>query len=60
MSPSSTACDALSTAVFVMGLDKGMEFINSLDDTYAVFVDNDYKISLSEGLYFEENIIKIK
>ena len=60
ISPSSTACDALSTAVFVMGLDKGMEFINSLDDTYAVFVDNDYKISLSEGLYFEENIIKIK
>lgn len=47
--------DALSTAVFVMGLEKGLSLINSMDDTYAVFITDDYKIHLSDGLRMNEN-----
>lgn len=47
--------DALSTATFVMGLEKGLSLINSMDDTYAVFITDDYKIHLSDGLRINEN-----
>jgi thiamine biosynthesis lipoprotein len=48
-----TDADILSTAVFVMGANKGMEFINSQKDTFAVIVDKDGKIEISPGLAIE-------
>lgn len=45
----SLAADALSTACFVMGLEAGMEYIDGLEDIYAVFVTEDYKVHLSQG-----------
>ena len=42
--------DALSTACFSLGLDRGMDLIDSLDETYAIFVTDDYEIHYSEGL----------
>ena len=42
-------CDALSTTVFAMGLEEGMELINSLNDTYAIFITEDMEIHYSEG-----------
>lgn len=45
----STDCDALSTTVFAMGLTQGMELINSLENTYAVFITEDMEIHFSEG-----------
>lgn len=39
--------DALSTACFTLGLEKGMELIRSLDDTEAVFVTSDGEMHLS-------------
>ncbi|MGG7176965.1 FAD:protein FMN transferase [Clostridium paraputrificum] len=41
--------DALSTSVFAMGVDKGLEFINTQKDIEAIFVTKDNKIYLSEG-----------
>lgn len=41
--------DALSTSVFSMGITKGLEFINSLPDTEAIFITKDHKIYLTEG-----------
>lgn len=41
--------DALSTACLVMGLEEGMKLIDSLDDVYAIFVDNEYNIYYSAG-----------
>lgn len=45
----SVDCDALSTSVFAMGLEKGMELINSLENTWAVFITEDMEIHYSEG-----------
>ena len=52
LSPQSVDGDGLSTTCFALGLEKGMELINSLDDIYAVFVTEDYSLHYSEG--FEE------
>lgn len=42
--------DALSTAVFGMGLDNGYGYVNTLDNTEAIFVTKDNKIYLSNGI----------
>lgn len=47
--PCSADCDALSTSLFLLGLDEGMKFIDSLDDYYAVFVTDNYEVIYSEG-----------
>lgn len=53
--------DALSTGVFVMGLDKGMELVNSLDDVEAVFITKDNKLVISDGLKMnDKNQISIQ
>lgn len=46
--------DGLSTSCFALGLDKGMELVNSLPDVQAIFITEDGKVQLSEG--FEEEI----
>lgn len=48
--PSSTFNDALSTAVFVMGLREGLGMINRIDGYDAVVMDNQRKIHYSTGL----------
>ena len=50
ISDSSMDGDALSTICFALGLDKGMELIESLDDVEAVFVTDDYEIISSSGV----------
>ena len=50
ISKSSADADALSTSCFILGKEKGMELIDSLEDTYAVFIDNNLEISYSKGL----------
>ncbi len=47
---SSIDADALSTAAFVLGLEKGMELVESLDGVEAVFIDVDKKIYVTDGL----------
>lgn len=46
--------DALSTTCFALGLEKGMKLIESLPDTYAVFITSDYELHYTKG--FKENI----
>jgi thiamine biosynthesis lipoprotein len=45
-----TDTDALSTSVFVMGVDKGLKLVNSLPDTEAIIIDNLGRMHYSEGL----------
>lgn len=48
--PLSVYNDALSTAVFVMGLEKGLGMINALDNFEAVVMDANRKMHYSNGL----------
>ena len=54
ISKDSATGDALSTACFALGLEKGMELIHSLTDVYAVFITSDGELHFSDG--FLENI----
>jgi thiamine biosynthesis lipoprotein len=48
--PQSVYNDALSTAVFVMGLEKGIGLINSLPEFEAIVMDNKRRMHYSQGL----------
>lgn len=41
--------DGLSTACFALGLEKGMELINTLSDVQAVFITDDYELHYSDN-----------
>ena len=49
ISESSAVGDALSTACFAMGMEKGIELVNSLNNVYAVFLTSDGTMHFSEG-----------
>ena len=49
ISKDSATGDALSTSCFALGLEKGMELINSLPDVYAAFITADGKLHFSDG-----------
>lgn len=46
---SNAFADALATAVFVMGKEKGMRLIESINDTEAMIIDDEGKIFYSSG-----------
>jgi thiamine biosynthesis lipoprotein len=48
-----TDADALSTAVFVMGPNRGLAFVAMFPDTYAVIIDRDGNVTTSPGLSLE-------
>ena len=50
VSEKSVVCDALSTTVFVMGLEKGFAYIESLDQVEALFITEDGIIYRTSGL----------
>ena len=47
---SSTDGDGLSTTCFALGLDAGMDLIESLDHTEAVFITSDMQVHKSSGI----------
>lgn len=47
---SSIDADALSTAAFILGLEKGMKFIESINSVDAVFITKDKKVYTTEGI----------
>ncbi len=48
-------CDALSTAFFVMGIDKSLEYLSGNQHLGAIFIDNEGEIYLTNNL---ENAFK--
>lgn len=50
LSEASVDGDGLSTTCFSLGLDKGMELLNSLDGVYGCFIDEDYNVYYSDGM----------
>ena len=53
ISNDATLTDMLSTAVFIMGAKRGLPFVSSFPDTYAVVVDKDGNVATSPGLVLE-------
>lgn len=47
---SAELADALATAVFVMGLETGLDFINQLDGVEGIIIDADNKIHTSKNI----------
>lgn len=48
--PDATTTDALSTSVFVLGLEHGMKLVNKLPGIDAILVDSDGRLHYSAGL----------
>lgn len=55
ISNSSEAGDALSTTTFALGVDKGLSLINNIEKTEAIFITNENKIILTDGLEINED-----
>mgnify|MGYP000919011654 CR=1 FL=1 len=47
---SSLDADALSTSIFILGLEKGLELINQLEGFEAIFITDNLGVVLTEGL----------
>ncbi|WP_394352403.1 FAD:protein FMN transferase [Pelagihabitans pacificus] len=52
---SAELCDALATAVFIMGKESGLALINQLGGTEAIVVDDQNKVHKSSGILFESD-----
>lgn len=50
LSPSSMEADALSTTLFLLGIPRGLEYIETVPDVEAVFIDKSHKVYPSSGL----------
>lgn len=53
-SPSAELSDALSTAVFVKGVEKGLQFISNLPQTYCIIIDENNQIHFSKNISLNE------
>ncbi len=53
--PDATTTDALSTSVFVLGRERGMELVNELPDIDAILVDSKGRLHYSAGIESAEN-----
>lgn len=48
----SLAADALSTILFVAGMEKGLEFLKNFPQTDAILVDSDLQVYVTKGLRY--------
>lgn len=52
VSESSLAADALSTTLFVAGMEKGLAFLKSFPHTEAILVDTELNVCITRGLRY--------
>ncbi len=52
-SPSAELSDALATAVYAMGKEKGISFVNQLPETHAIIIDDNNTVVFSNDLNYE-------
>lgn len=50
VSDNSFDADALSTSVYILGLEKGMKFIENMEEVEVMFITNELEVYLSSGL----------
>jgi thiamine biosynthesis lipoprotein len=51
--PSAEFCDAMATAVYVMGADAGLHFIRQIPGTHAIIINSENKVFLSDGIQLQ-------
>ncbi len=54
---SAELCDALATAVYVMGTDVGLHFINQLPHTHAIIINAENKVFLSKHIQLNNALV---
>lgn len=54
---SALTADALSTAIFVSGLEKGLEILSGFGNAQAILIDGNLKVYCTEGLRNRINVI---
>ena len=52
--PKAELADALSTALFVMGVETGIDFINQLNQVEAIMIDDTGKVHTSKNIIIDE------
>lgn len=52
--PKAELADALSTALFVMGVETGIDFINQLNQVEAIMIDDTGKVHISKNIKIDE------
>ncbi|WP_165614843.1 FAD:protein FMN transferase [Flagellimonas flava] len=52
-SPSAELSDALATAVYAMGLEKGISFLNQLPQTHGIVINAENKVFFTKQLQYE-------
>ena len=52
-SPSAELSDALATAVYTMGVSKGISFLNQLPRTHGILIDHNNQVTLTKQLIYE-------
>ena len=57
IAPDAVTADALSTAIFVLGLERGMKLIESLPEVEAIVVTEDEELHISTGLQGKVEIL---
>lgn len=50
VAPTGIEADVLSTAAFVLGVDRGLALLESLPDIEGILIDTDYRINITSGL----------
>lgn len=53
-SPSAELSDALATAVYVKGVQKGLNFVNQLPQTHAIIIDENNRLTFSKKIQYEK------
>lgn len=60
MSESSTLADVLSTSVFLLGVEKGLELINNMTGVETIIVTSDKKVYVSSNIDFISEVENIE
>lgn len=58
-SESALEADSLSTALVVMGLQRGLDFVESAEGVEAIFVTDEGEIFISSGIYCKDGIYRL-
>ena len=55
-----TGVQTCALPIFTLGLEEGMNLINSIENTHAIFISKDYEFHYSEGFHDDIKIRDIK